>query len=267
MTATPIPRSLALTVYGELSMSIITQKPITKPPIVTELVSPNSVAQMYAKVAASLRQRRQAYIVCPLISQSELTKLPSAEDVFKKVSQTYLKDFRVGLLHGRLKAAEKDTIMQQFKEHALDVLVATTVIEVGVDVPNATDMVIVGADRFGLAQLHQLRGRVGRGQHAGRCYLVMSDSQKPSKRMHAIASTDNGFELAEYDLELRGAGAIYGTMQHGALDLRYVQLSDHALIAEVRETVQTYTKKPDFMVKYPQLADSITKTLQLTYLN
>ena len=267
MTATPIPRSLALTVYGELSMSIITQKPISKPPIVTEIVSPNSVAQMYAKVAEVLKEGRQAYIVCPLISQSGVTPLPSAEEVYKLVSQSYLKDYRIGILHGRQKAAEKDTVMQQFKDHELDVLVATTVIEVGVDVPNATDMIIVGADRFGLAQLHQLRGRVGRGKHAGRCYLVMSDSQKPSKRMHAIASTDNGFELAEYDLELRGAGAIYGTMQHGALDLRYVQLSDHALIAEVRESVRTYTKMPDFMVKYPKLADKITKTLQLTYLN
>jgi ATP-dependent DNA helicase RecG len=267
MTATPIPRSLALTVYGELSISVITQKPINKPPITTELVSPNSVAQMYQKIALSLQQGRQAYIVCPLISQSDITPLPSAEETYKTVSQKYLKGYRIGLLHGRQKAAEKDAVMQQFKNGELDVLVATTVIEVGVDVPNATDMAIVGADRFGLAQLHQLRGRVGRGEHPGRCYLVMSDSHKPSKRMHAIVSTSDGFKLAEYDLELRGAGAIYGTMQHGALDLRYVQLTDYALIAEVRSAVLTYTKKADFMVKYPQLADKITKTLQLTHLN
>ncbi|MEZ6331024.1 MAG: helicase-related protein [Candidatus Saccharimonadales bacterium] len=171
------------------------------------------------------------------------------------------------MLHGRLKPIQKDEVMQAFAKHELDVIVTTTVIEVGVDVPNATDMVILGADRFGLAQLHQLRGRIGRGVHSGTCYLVMSDSNKPSKRMQAIANTSDGFELAEYDLELRGAGAIYGTMQHGALDLRYVQLTDYALISEVRGAVTAFTKKGDFMVKYPQLADKITKTLQLTYLN
>lgn len=267
MTATPIPRSLALTVYGELDISIIKQKPVVKAEIATQIVSPNSVQQMYDAVKVSLTEGRQAYIVCPLIAESEVLNTASAEDTFKVVSQKFLKECRVGLLHGKMKPADKDAVMQAFKDHKLDVLVATTVIEVGVDVPNATDMIILGADRFGLAQLHQLRGRVGRGIHSGRCYLVMSDSSKPSKRMQAIVSTTDGFELAEYDLEIRGAGAIYGTSQHGELDLRHVQLSDHQLIAEVRSAVKAFTKKGEFMVKYPQLAEKITKTLQLTYLN
>jgi ATP-dependent DNA helicase RecG len=267
MTATPIPRSLALTVYGELDISIIKQKPVVKAEIATQIVSPNSTQQMYEAVKLALNEGRQAYIVCPLITESEVLNTASAEETYKVVRQKYLKEYRVGLLHGKMKPADKDAVMQSFKDHELDVLVATTVIEVGVDVPNATDMIILGADRFGLAQLHQLRGRVGRGIHPGRCYLVMSDSTKPSKRMHAIVSTNDGFELAEYDLEIRGAGAIYGTSQHGELDLRHVQLSDHQLIAEVRSAVNAFTKKGDYMVKYPQLAEKITKTLQLTYLN
>lgn len=267
MTATPIPRSLALTLFGELDISIIKQKPLHKASITTSIVSPNSTQQMYSKITASLEAGRQAYIVCPLIHDSDVLDVASAEETFKEVTQKYFKKYRVGLLHGRLKPVQKDEVMQAFAKHELDVIVTTTVIEVGVDVPNATDMVILGADRFGLAQLHQLRGRIGRGVHSGTCYLVMSDSNKPSKRMQAIANTSDGFELAEYDLELRGAGAIYGTMQHGALDLRYVQLTDYALISEVRGAVTAFTKKGDFMVKYPQLADKITKTLQLTYLN
>ena len=267
MTATPIPRSLALTVYGELDISIIRQKPVQKAEILTTIVSPNSVQQMYDALQQSLDGGRQAYIVCPLITESDVLNTASAEETFKLVSQKYLKQYKVGLLHGRMKAADKEAVMQSFKNGDIAVLVATTVIEVGVDVPNATDMVILGADRFGLAQLHQLRGRVGRGKHEGRCYLVMSDSQKPSRRMQAIATTTDGFKLAEYDLEIRGAGAIYGTMQHGALDLRHVQLTDYQLIAEVRQAAKAFSKTGTYMVKYPHLADKITKTLQLTYLN
>ena len=267
MTATPIPRSLALTVYGELDISIISQTPLQKPPVTTQIISPNSVAQMYTSVASRLAEGRQAYVVCPLVSHSTLLNAPNAEQTYEQVRTKHLANYRIGLLHGKLSASEKDNVMQRFKNHELDVLVTTTVIEVGVDVPNATDMVILGADRFGLAQLHQLRGRIGRGEHAGSCYLVLTDSQKPSKRMQAITSTTNGFELAEYDLDIRGAGALYGTQQHGALDLRHVQLTDHKLIAEVRQAVQDYNKNANFMVKYPYIAGKINKTLQLTYLN
>jgi ATP-dependent DNA helicase RecG len=267
MTATPIPRSLALTVYGELDISIIKQAPSSKAGVDTKLISPNSTNQMYESIKNQLDAKRQAYIVCPLITESEILNYASAEETYKKLSQKELKNYKVGLIHGGLPASQKEQIMQSFKLGQLDALVATTVIEVGVDVPNATEMVILGADRFGLAQLHQIRGRVGRGEHKGTCYLVMSDSAKPSRRMQAIASTNNGFELAEYDLEIRGPGAIYGTRQHGELDLRFVSLTDTILISEVRQAVNEFIKNGESVVKYPRLNKQINRALKLTYLN
>jgi ATP-dependent DNA helicase RecG len=166
-----------------------------------------------------------------------------------------------------MKTDEKDSVMRKFINHDLDVLVSTTVIEVGVDVANATVMVIEGADRFGLAQLHQLRGRVGRAEHKGHCYLVMSDSSAPSKRMRAIADTTNGFDLAELDMELRGPGAIYGTRQHGVLDLRIAQLSDTKLIALTRSAVRAFKEKGENLLKYQQVAKKIRRASKLTYLN
>lgn len=267
LTATPIPRSLALTVYGELDISILDQAPSTRAGVTSSIVSPNSTAQMYESLIDQLKQGRQAYIVCPLITESEVLQVASAEDTYKKLSQKELKAWRVGLLHGRMKPDEKDATMRAFIAHELDVLVATTVIEVGVDVPNATVMVIQGVDRFGLAQLHQLRGRVGRAQHAGHCYLVLSDSKAPGKRIKALASTTDGFELAELDLALRGPGAIYGARQSGALDLRLVQLSDTVLIAKARSAVQSLREKGENLLKYKQIAARIRRAESLTYLN
>jgi ATP-dependent DNA helicase RecG len=267
MTATPIPRSLALTVYGELDISILDEYPKHRAGIDTKIISPNSISQMYEAINTNILSGRQAYIVCPLISESSITATPSAEETFEKLSKSVFKHLKVGLLHGKMNGKEKDLVMTQFKDGQIDILISTTVIEVGVDVPNATEMVILGADRFGLAQLHQLRGRVGRGEHRGNCYLVMSDSTKPSQRMRAIESTTNGFELAEYDLEIRGPGAIYGTMQHGSLDLRHVKFDDHKLIAEVRGAIKQFDTSSQNMLKYPQLAKKVAKTLQVTYLN
>jgi ATP-dependent DNA helicase RecG len=267
MTATPIPRSLALTVYGELDITIISQAPSNKAGVDTELISPNSTAQMYGKIKSQLDDGRQAYVVCPLITESEVLNFASAEETYKNLTQKELKDYKVGLLHGGLPANQKENVMKDFKDGKLDAVVATTVIEVGVDVPNATEMAILGADRFGLAQLHQLRGRVGRGEHKGTCYLVMSDSAKPSRRMRAIESTNNGFELAEYDLELRGPGAIYGTRQHGELDLRFVSLTDHVLISEVRQAVNLFIDSGESVIKYQRLNKQVKHALKLTYLN
>jgi ATP-dependent DNA helicase RecG len=267
LTATPIPRSLALTVYGELDISILDQAPSTRAGVDTSIVSPNSTAQMYASIEEQLKAGRQAYIVCPLITESEVLQTASAETTYDLVRKKELKNWRVGLLHGRLKADEKDAIMRAFVAHELDVLVATTVIEVGVDVSNAASMVILGADRFGLAQLHQLRGRVGRAQHKGDCYLVMSDSKAPPRRMRAIASTTDGFKLAELDLELRGPGAIYGLRQSGALDLRLVQLSDTKLISKTRLAVQELREKGENLLKYKQISTRIARAESLTYLN
>lgn len=267
LTATPIPRSLALTVYGELDISVLDQSPSIRAGTETSVVSPNSKAQMFEAINKQLQAGRQAYVVCPLITESDFLQVASAERLYKELSQKEFKKWRVGLLHGRLKADQKDKVMRQFVDHKLDVLVATTVIEVGVDVSNATVMVIEGADRFGLAQLHQLRGRVGRAEHKGHCYLVMSDSSAPSRRMQAIASTDNGFELADLDLEIRGPGAIYGTRQHGMLDLRIAQLSDVKLIALTRSAVKAFKDRQENLLKYKQIASKVQRASKLTYLN
>ncbi|MEI6237410.1 MAG: ATP-dependent DNA helicase RecG [Candidatus Saccharibacteria bacterium] len=267
LTATPIPRSLALTVYGELSVSILDQAPNIRAGTETVIVSPNSTAQMFEKVNTQLDSGRQAYIVCPLITDSEKLDVVSAEKLYKELKQKQLKKWRVGLLHGRMKTEQKDAAMKDFVDKKIDVMVATTVIEVGVDVANATEMVIYSADRFGLAQLHQLRGRVGRAQHKGHCYLVMSDSANPSKRMQAIATTDNGFKLAELDLEIRGPGAIYGVRQHGMLDLRIAKLTDINLINLARQVVIEFINQKENLLKYKQIAVKIQRATKLTYLN
>ena len=267
LTATPIPRSLALTVYGELDISILDSAPSTRAGVETQLVSPNSTKQMYEAVVKQLDSGRQAYVVCPLITESEMLQLASAEETYETLRKTHFKQYRVELLHGKLKPAEKDEIMARFRDGEIDVLVSTTVIEVGVDVSNASEMVILGANRFGLAQLHQLRGRVGRGQHKGSCYLVLIDSNAPSRRMRAIASTESGFELSELDLEIRGPGAIYGTLQHGALDLRFANITDSKLIAAVRTSIDKHSYILQNMVKYQQLEQAVNKVSTLTYLN
>jgi ATP-dependent DNA helicase RecG len=189
------------------------------------------------------------------------------EDVYAELQKKQLNGCQVGLLHGKMKAGEKDAVMQAFLRHELDVLVATTVIEVGVDVPNASIMVIESAERFGLAQLHQLRGRVGRGSLQSQCYLLLSDTKAPSKRLRAIESSNDGFRLAELDLELRGPGAIYGALQHGALDLRVVKLSDTALIAEARKAAQAFIEKGENLLQYPELAKHVAKLRMVTNLN
>ena len=171
------------------------------------------------------------------------------------------------MLQGKMKTQEKNDIMEQFSRHELDILVSTTVIEVGVDVPNASVMLLEAADRFGLAQIHQLRGRVGRGQHQGYCYLMMSDSKAPPKRLEALARSNDGFKLAELDLELRGPGAIYGTMQHGQLDLRIAKLSDTHLIAAARNAAQEYIDRGENLVQYTELYERVRQLRAVTNLN
>lgn len=267
MTATPIPRSLALTLYGELDISVLAEKPGGRLPVMTELVSPNSLAQLYEKLDTELAAGRQMFVVCPLITDSAVLNLNSAEKVYEQLSRKQFKHRRVGLLHGKLKPADKQAIMEKFIRHELDVLVSTTVIEVGVDVPNATLMLIESAERFGLAQLHQLRGRVGRGKHQAYCYLLLSDSQAPSRRLRALEQSNDGFRLAELDLELRGPGAIYGTSQHGQLDLRIAKLTDTKLIAEARAAAQAMLDDGENLLKYKQLMKTVTRLRAVTNLN
>ncbi len=267
LTATPIPRSLALTLYGELDVSVLDQKPPGRSEIITKIESPNSRPQLYEEIEKELTAGRQMFVVCPLITESGAVKAVSAEEMHEQLSKKAFKHHNVGLLHGKMKPADKNDVMQQFVEHKLDILVSTTVIEVGVDVPNATIMLIEGAERFGLAQMHQLRGRVGRGKDQGYCYLMMSDSSAPSRRLRALESSSDGFKLAELDLELRGPGAIYGTMQHGQLDLRIAKLTDTILIASARSAAQKFIDKHEDLLQYPYLHEQVSKLRAVTNLN
>ncbi|HYH75657.1 MAG TPA: ATP-dependent DNA helicase RecG [Candidatus Saccharimonadales bacterium] len=267
LTATPIPRSLALTLYGELDISVIDAKPAGRKPVVTEICSPNSRSTLYAKIDAELAAGRQMFVVCPLITESATMKALSVEQVYGQLAKHDFKHRRIGLLHGKMKPLEKQAIMEQFTKHELDILVSTTVIEVGVDVPNASIMLIEAADRFGLAQIHQLRGRVGRGGHNGYCYLMMSDSSAPPQRLQALERTNDGFKLAELDLELRGPGAIYGTSQHGELDLHVAKLTDTQLIASARAAAQEYIDRGENLLQYPITYKHVSHLRAVTNLN
>ena len=267
LTATPIPRSLALTLYGELDISIVDTKPAGRSPVITELVAPSSRPKVYGKVQAELNTGRQVFVVCPLISDSEVLDAASAEKVYEQLRVHEFKNWRLGLLHGKLKPAEKADVMARFVGHELDIVVSTTVIEVGVDIPNASVMMLMTPERFGLAQIHQLRGRVGRGEHQGYCYLLLSDAQTPSRRLRALESSNDGFKLAELDLSLRGPGAIYGTMQHGQLDLRVASLTDTKLIASARASAQEFLDKGEDLVHCTQLMSHITRLRTVTNLN
>jgi len=239
MTATPIPRTLTLTVYGDLAISEIAKPPASRKPIVTSWIEEQRASEAYTRLARLLREGRQAYVVCPLVEASETTLARAAEEEAERLRRAELADFRVGCLHGRLKPAERRDVMARFKAGELDVLVATTVIEVGVDVPNATVMIVQEADRFGLAQLHQLRGRVGRGAEQSYCLLVSRQREELSEpaqtRLQALCDTTDGFELAEVDLDLRGGGALLGTRQSGISDLRFARIrADRPLLERAR---------------------------------
>lgn len=267
MTATPIPRSLALTVYGELDLSILNERPKGRMPIKTEIVTPVGVPKMYERVDAEIANGRQAYVVCSLIDDNPENDTKSVTAEHQRLKQTIFGHRQIGLLHGKMKPAEKETIMQDFKARKYDILVSTTVVEVGVDVPNATTMIVENADRFGLSQLHQLRGRVGRGSHQSYCYLVMSSSNKPSERIREIEKSDDGFYLAEVDMKLRGPGEIYGRMQHGALNLQIATLADTALIARAQNAVKRFVKSPEEVARYKTTNSRVQYYQRLTTLN
>ncbi len=265
-TATPIPRSLALTLYGDLDISLLKEKPAQRATIQTNIIRRSARRDMYQKeVLRELDNGHQVYVVCPLIEASEGKQGSNAQAVHEEL-QSLMKGRRVALLHGKLSASDKDETMQQFAAGKVDVLVATTVVEVGVDVPNATVMVIESAESFGLAQLHQLRGRVGRSDKPSFCYLVLSDDTAPPRRLRALESSSDGFRLAELDLQLRGPGAIYGTLQHGALDLRVAQLSDVGLISNARAAAQQFIDMSAQLDDYEYLARRVKLLQSITNL-
>jgi ATP-dependent DNA helicase RecG len=243
MTATPIPRTLALTVYGDLRVSEISRPPANRKPIVTGWIPEARASEAYTRLRRLLEDGRQAYVVCPLIEENETSRARAAEQEAERLKAGELRGFRVGCLHGRLKPVDRRELMRAFKARELDVLVATTVIEVGVDVPNATVMIVQEADRFGLAQLHQLRGRVGRGGEQSYCLLVSRAAdeltENAQERLQAMVDTTDGFELAERDLELRGEGQLLGTRQHGLSDFRFTRLrADRALLERAKEVAE-----------------------------
>lgn len=232
MTATPIPRTLALILYGDLDISIIDELPPGRKPIETMAIEKSKrEAYYYRNVVGELKNNHQVYIVCPLVEESEKMDLSSAEEVYEEMKYQFFREYRVGLLHGKMKSSEKEDIMEKFKNHELDILVSTTVIEVGVNVPNATMMIIENAERFGLAQLHQLRGRVGRGSDKSYCTLIYDSKTDVTKeRMKVMEESNDGFVISETDLKLRGPGDFFGTRQHGLPELTVANLFRHMRI-------------------------------------
>ena len=259
MTATPIPRTAAMTVYGDLDVSVLDELPPGRTPIVTKWANGPLMEQgAWATVREEVAAGRQAFVVCPLIEESEKLEVASAQEMYERLHHDELKGLRIALLHGRMPSSEKEAVMESFRRGELDVLVATTVIEVGVDVPNATVMVIVDADRFGIAQLHQLRGRVGRGVHPSTCWLVTQEVEGRNPRVEALVATTDGFELAEVDLDLRGEGTLMNTAQKGRSDLRLASLRrDRELVALAREVAFEIVDPDPMLENSPLLLDEL----------
>ena len=259
MTATPIPRTAAMTVYGDLDVSVLDELPPGRTPISTHWANgPLMELAAWGDVREAVGAGRQAYVVCPLIEESEKLEVASAQEMYERLVNQDLKGLRIGLLHGRLPSADKEAAMNAFRLRHLDVLVATTVIEVGVDVANATVMVIVDADRFGIAQLHQLRGRVGRGEHASKCWLITAEVEGPSPRVEALVATTDGFELAEIDLDLRGEGTLMNTAQKGRSDLKLASLRrDRELVGLARQAAFDIVDPDPMLSENPLLLDEV----------
>ncbi len=267
MTATPIPRSLQLTVFGDLDVSVLNELPKGRQPINTCILKEIEAREhLYPKIIDTVEAGNQAYWICKAIDDNARNETTSVKSRAAKLQALFPK-LKIEYLHGRMKPTEKDDIMERFSRGEIQILVSTTVVEVGVDVPNATLMVIENAESYGLAQLHQLRGRVGRGKAASSCYLLTSGDFAPSRRLRELEKSNDGFHLAEVDLKLRGPGEIYGALQHGALNLRIATFSDTALIHRAQHDVGDFLKNPENMLKYKELMEGITKYQQITTLN
>jgi ATP-dependent DNA helicase RecG len=263
MTATPIPRTLALALYGEMSVSVIDEQPPGRTPVETEVVEPEQRQRAYDLVREHVRSGRQAFVICPLIEESEVLVARSATAEFERLKRDVFPDLRMGLVHGRLK--EKDDVMRAFVSGEVQVLVATAVVEVGVDVPNATVMMIEGADRFGLAQLHQFRGRVGRGAGQSHCLLLTDDPSEPAlNRLNLLTRIRDGFKLAEEDMRIRGMGELMGTRQHGMSDLAMQALQQPELLSEVKQEAESLLQADPGFEQNPLLKAAVSRRLELT---
>ena len=271
MSATPIPRTLMLTVFGDLDISAIEELPAGRKSIITKIVSPANRMKAYQFIRSQIGKGRQAFVICPRIDpsssdgknpadkkQAKLWEVKSVKEEFEKLSQKIFPDLKVGMLHGQMKSKEKESVMREFREGGTQILVSTSVIEVGVDVPNATIMMIEGSDRFGLAQLYQFRGRVGRGEHQSFCFLFTdSESKAATERLKAIVNAKNGFELAERDLALRGPGEFLGQKQTGLPDIAMQGLGDLALIRESRAAGLQILKEDPGLARHPLIGERL----------
>jgi len=274
MTATPIPRTLSLTIYGDLDLSLINEMPKNRKKIITKIITPSERKSAYQFIKKEINSGRQAFVICPRIEsslnkeeQNTWTDVKTVKEEYIKLSEKIFPDFKIAMLHGKMKSQEKEKIMKEFKEKEIDILVSTSVIEVGIDIPNATVMVIEGAEKFGLAQLHQFRGRVGRGQHQSYCLLFTESSgQTTNQRLKALISCQNGFELAEKDLEIRGPGDLSGSRQWGIPDLSMASLKDLALVEKTRDAAKDLLSDDPSLKKYPLLQKELKSLKQRIHL-
>ena len=278
MTATPIPRTLALTIYGDLDLSLIDELPKGRKKIITKIIKPKERNETYQCIKKEVKKGRQIFVICPRLeknddneklSEAKLSwaKVKAVKDEYEKLSKHIFPDLKVGILHGKMTPKEKETIMRNFKNKKTDILVSTSVVEVGIDVPNASVMMIEGAERFGLAQLHQFRGRVGRGKHQSYC-LLFSDSfsQKTYQRLRALIASEDGFALAEKDLEIRGPGDFSGTRQWGIPDLMMSSLKDISLVEKTRESAKEILIRDPQLKDFPQLRAKLSRFRQRIHL-
>ena len=258
MSATPIPRTLGLTIWGDLDISIIEEMPKERKNIITKIAPPAERQKVYEFIKSEIKKGRQTFIVCPLIEESETLAVKAVKKEFERLQKEVFPELNIGLLHGRLRPKEKEKVMLEFLDKNLDILVTTSVVEVGVDIPNATVMMIEGADRFGLASLYQFRGRVGRSKHQSYCFLLTdSPSEKTNERLKAIETAQSGFDLAEKDLEMRGPGDFIGVRQSGLPDLAIASLTDAKLIEETREAAKKILRESPDLKNYPLLASKV----------
>lgn len=271
MTATPIPRSLAIAFFGSLDLSILDEMPKNRKPVITKIVTPSGRKEIYNFIRSEINSGRQVFVIFPLVEESKvMTEVKAATEEHKKLEEIF-PEYKIGLMHGRLKAKEKERVMRNYKDKKTHILVSTSVVEVGIDVPNATIMIIENAERFGLSQLHQFRGRVGRGEHQSYCFLFIGAGKgsgtlfvakkvpDPLKRLQALEQTNDGFEISKIDLELRGPGQFFGTIQSGLPDITMENLTNVKLIKFAREEAQNILSTDPQLKKHPLLADALKK--------
>jgi ATP-dependent DNA helicase RecG len=271
MTATPIPRTLALTLYGDLDLSLIDQMPTGRKPIITEIITEPKREKTYEKIKQELKDGRQVYVICPRIEEADPDKeqalnVKSVVEEAKRLKEKIFKEWNIDILHSKMKPKEKDSIMLQFEKKEIDILVATSVVEVGVNVPNATIILIEGAERFGLSQLHQLRGRVIRSNHQAYCYVLSdSKSDKTVERLKALNTAKNGFELSEIDLKLRGAGELYGGKQWGITDIGMEAIKNIKMVEAARNEAQIIVREDQTLSNYPILKETIDSKREIHF--